>query len=424
MARFLMWTGAATGHVTPSMPIARELVECGHEIAWITGRQYQASVESCGATFHPYPKELDPDGMEIYDFFPELKRLKGLAQMKYWIKHVFLDACSRSIETIDEVLADFSADVLLGDTIAFGLYFCSEKRGLPFALISLLPLAMPSRDIAPWGLGLLPGKSIVTKTRNRLLNWLVAHIALRDITTYANRTLRKLGLEQLNGPFFYSMFENSQLFLHLSTPAFEYPRAEQDEKLHYVGPILPLPNPTFQPPLWWSDLDDPRPVILVNQGTIAKDLNDLVVPTIAGLRSERMLVVAVPVEEGQLGERPENTRTEPFIPFGHLLPYVDVMVTNGGYGGTQRALAQGIPLVVSGETDDKMEVAARVEWSGAGINLRKKRPSADEIRNAVKEVLANPTYRENAKRIQADFAKYNAPAKAAELLEALACGLI
>jgi UDP:flavonoid glycosyltransferase YjiC (YdhE family) len=171
-------------------------------------------------------------------------------------------------------------------------------------------------------------------------------------------------------------------------------------------------------------LDDPRPVILVNQGTIAKDLNDLVVPTIAGLRSERMLVVAVPVEEGQLGKRPENTRTEPFIPFGHLLPYVDVMVTNGGYGGTQRALAQGIPLVVSGETDDKMEVAARVEWSGAGINLRKKRPSADEIRNAVKKVLANPTYRENAKRIQADFAKYNAPAKAAELLEALACGLI
>ena len=135
-----------------------------------------------------------------------------------------------------------------------------------------------------------------------------------------------------------------------------------------------------------------------------------------------MLVVTVPVQEGQLGELPEYVRAEPFIPFDHLLPHVDVMVTNGGYGGTQWALAQGIPLVVAGETEDKIEVAARVEWAGAGINLRKQRPSPGEVRDAVREVLANPVYRNNARRIQADFAKYDAPTRAAELLEALASG--
>ena len=135
-----------------------------------------------------------------------------------------------------------------------------------------------------------------------------------------------------------------------------------------------------------------------------------------------MLVVAVPVKEGQLGELPKHVRAEPFIPFDNLLPHVNVMVTNGGYGGTQMALAHGIPLVVAGETEDKMEVAARVEWSGAGINLRKQRPSPGEVRDAVKEVLVNPVYRENARRIQSDFAKYDAPTRAAELLEALASG--
>ena len=94
--------------------------------------------------------------------------------------------------------------------------------------------------------------------------------------------------------------------------------------------------------------------------------------------------------------------------------------TDVDYGGTQRALAAGIPLVVVGETEDKMEVGARVEWAGAGNNLRKQRPSPDEIRDAVKEVLVNPKYRENARRIQADFAKYDAPTRAAELLESLA----
>lgn len=135
-----------------------------------------------------------------------------------------------------------------------------------------------------------------------------------------------------------------------------------------------------------------------------------------------MLVVAVPVKEGQLQELPTNVRAEPFIPFDHLLPHVNVMITNGGYGGIQWALTQGIPLVVAGNTEDKIEVAARVQWSGAGINLRKQRPLPDQVRDAVKEVLSNPVYRDNARRIQADFAKYDAPTRAAELLEALTSG--
>ena len=135
-----------------------------------------------------------------------------------------------------------------------------------------------------------------------------------------------------------------------------------------------------------------------------------------------MLVVAVPVERGQLGELPAHVRAEPFVPFGNLLPHVDVMVSNGGYGGTQMALSYGIPLVVAGATEDKMEVGARVEWSGAGINLRTQRPSPIEIGDAVKELLTNPTYQENAKRIQSDFADCDAPTRAAELLECLASG--
>ena len=46
------------------------------------------------------------------------------------------------------------------------------------------------------------------------------------------------------------------------------------------------------------------------------------------------------------------------------------MVTNGGYGAVQRALIAGVPLVVAGNTEDKPEVAARVECFGAGVNLR------------------------------------------------------
>jgi UDP:flavonoid glycosyltransferase YjiC (YdhE family) len=45
------------------------------------------------------------------------------------------------------------------------------------------------------------------------------------------------------------------------------------------------------------------------------------------------------------------------------------MITNGGYGGVQHALRHGVPVIVAGETADKAEVAARVQYTGAGIDL-------------------------------------------------------
>ena len=420
MRCFLVMTGPYPGHLAPMIPIVQRLLESKHEVVWITGRRYQEKVENTGARFHPLPKDIDPGEVEVYDFYPKLKELKGIAQIKFWVKHVVLDASLREIETIDEVMADFPADVLLGDSVSFGLYFKSEKAGPPCACLSLLPGSLPSPDTAPWGLGLLPGNSMVMRSRNRLLNFLMYGVLLRDLTSHANTVRQKIGLEPYTCSIFSALPMKMDLSMQISTLSFEYPRRNYADHHHLIGPIIPQSDRSFQRPIWWPDLNDFQSVILVNQGTLAKNLDDLVVPTIKGLKDDKMLVVAVPVRKDQLQELPENARTEPFIPFDHLLPHVNVMVTNGGYGGTQLALAHGIPLVVAGGTEDKMEVAARVEWSGAGINLRKQRPSPHEVRDAVKEVLTNPTYRENARRIQADFAKHDAPTRAVELLETLA----
>ncbi|MBG0718892.1 hypothetical protein G3N18_12630 [Microbacterium sp. 2C] len=87
-----------------------------------------------------------------------------------------------------------------------------------------------------------------------------------------------------------------------------------------------------------------------------------------------------------------------------MLPLVDVVVSNGGYGGAQQALAHGIPLVVAGRTEDKVEVTARVGWSGAGIDLRTHRPSPDAVRDAVRTVLADRAYSARARRLADAFA--------------------
>jgi UDP:flavonoid glycosyltransferase YjiC (YdhE family) len=167
-----------------------------------------------------------------------------------------------------------------------------------------------------------------------------------------------------------------------------------------------------------------KPVIHVTQGTVATEVDDLIAPTLQALADEDVLVVAAtggkPIESLKLAPLPANARVEPFIPYYHLLPHVDVMVTNGGYNGVQAALAFGIPMVVAGQTEEKPEICARVEWAGVGINLKTKTPTPRQIKNAVKKILHSPDYRQKAQLIQADIARYDAPIRAAKLLEQLA----
>ena len=166
--------------------------------------------------------------------------------------------------------------------------------------------------------------------------------------------------------------------------------------MRYVGAVHPTPTAGFRLPPWWAELDGDRPVVHVTQGTIDNaDLGRLVEPTIEALGGEDVIVVVT--TGGRDASRlkvalPTNTFVAEYIPHDLLLPKVDVMVTNGGYGAVQRALSTGVPLVVAGNTEDKPEVAARVAWTGAGVNLRTGTPTPGAVRVAVRNVLNDGRY--------------------------------
>ena len=132
------------------------------------------------------------------------------------------------------------------------------------------------------------------------------------------------------------------------------------------------------------------------------------------------LAAPTPTSSSPSTRRPANLRLERFVPFTELLPHTDVMVTNGGFGGVQQALAHGVPLVAAGKTEDKMEVNARVAWSGAGVSLRTDTPSAAQILTGVRTVLDQRSHRDRARELAAVYARYDGVARAAEVLLAAA----
>ncbi len=233
-----------------------------------------------------------------------------------------------------------------------------------------------------------------------------------------------LGLRALpRGTMFLDQQLSPYLYLQGTVPCFEYPRRQMPPQVHFVGPLLGGSAAPFTPPAWWPELTAAKTVVHVAQGTVATEPESLILPTLQALAQEPVLVVAVTggLPVAHLGTRlPANVRVAPFIPYSALLPHTTVMVTNGGYGGVQMALAHGVPLVAAGKSEEKAEVCARIGWSGVGINLKTHRPTPTQIRSAVRRVLNESHYHIRARRIQQDIARSDAGSTAAALLERLA----
>jgi UDP:flavonoid glycosyltransferase YjiC (YdhE family) len=149
---------------------------------------------------------------------------------------------------------------------------------------------------------------------------------------------------------------------------------------------------------------------LVTQGTVANhNFGLLIAPTLAALANEPdVLVVATtggrPVEAIP-GAVPPNARVASFLPFEWLLPRVNALVTNGGYGSVNQAMSFGVPLVTAGMTEDKADVNARVAWSGVGVNLATNEPTQEALRAAVRTVLDRPAYRLRASQMADEFGR-------------------
>ena len=191
-----------------------------------------------------------------------------------------------------------------------------------------------------------------------------------------------------------------------------------------MGAFLPDAPDNFSPPSWWDEEQQAdRPVVLVTQGTIATDANQLIGPTLHGLADLPVLVVAAGLKDPSdagLSELPGNVRWAPFVPFKPLLPHVSAYVTNGGFGGVMFALSNGVPIVTAGTTEDKAEIGNRVTYSGVGVNLKTSEPKPDQVIAAVQSLLSEPRYRQRAQTLQYELAQHDAPREPAELLEQLA----
>lgn len=420
MSRFIFATMPQAGHTVPALPIARALVERGHSVRWHTGIAFAARIAETGAVYVPMSEyDSSVDGLDA--MFPERLNRKGIGRLKYDLAEMFPATVRGQLTDLQTLLADEPADVLVGDLGLLAGPILQELGGPPFAAVGITVVTYPDPNLAPFGPGLRPTTGRFGRVRNRVLTLAIRNLLFRPLFDAINEIRLENGLPEAEevGMGYPS---HAELFLQLSTAGFEYPR-QVPEILRYVGPTRPASSGDFEPPDWWPQIESAdRPVVLVTQGTVTTAGDELLRPTLDALANQDVLVVAVTggPDPAELGPVPANARVERFLPFDRLLPLVDVYITNGGFGGVQMALSHGIPMVAAGKTEDKAEVSARIGYSGVGINLKTQHPTADQVRVAVRQLLADPRYAEAARRIQAEINGSGREDHAAELLEQLA----
>jgi UDP:flavonoid glycosyltransferase YjiC (YdhE family) len=422
MARILIGTVPILGHINPFLPLVRELAARGHELRWYTGAKYRGVVAAAGATYAPMVEARDYDDANTDAAFPGRDQLAGAEQLKFDMKHIFINNGVAQLHDLQTLTRSFQADLLLADSAFVGAGLLHELTGLPLGVLNVLPLGLSSRDTAPFGLGLGPDRSPFGHLRNRALQWSAETLLFGDVQRAWQAARATVGLGR--GPWLLDWARSSSLYVQPSVPGFEYPRSDLPAHVHFIG-ALPVGRPAgWEAPTWWGELDGGRPVVHISQGTIANQAPTLIAPALAGLSDEDVLVVVStggrPVEQLLHGSVPDNARISTFLSYPDLLPRVAAMVTNGGYGGAQLALSYGVPLVVAGTTEDKPEVAARVAWSGAGLNLRTATPTPMQVRDAVRALLSDGRYRARAQALQTEYASYEPVALGVQLIERLA----
>jgi UDP:flavonoid glycosyltransferase YjiC (YdhE family) len=425
--KILLASIPATGHFNPILVAARILKEAGHETAIYTSVVFRDKIERAGIRFFPLPEDADQGVRNfITSFLEEHKVTPGPEEMIKGFTGGFLNPMLSQFRGLQAILKEFCAEVVIHEMSFAGVVpmLLGPRSERPATVyLGVMPLPLVRADGAPWGPGLLPSEDPEKRKEYAEVARNVDDARDIPLRRIADKMLADIGLRSLPTSLFASEAALADLILQPCTPGFEFPLREPEGKLHFIGALLPSGSGDV-PDQIEKAKEAGRKIVLVSQGTSANnDLGKLLATTIVGLGDREDLLILVttggkPIENIPCPLAP-NTVASEYLNFGQILPDVDVLIAFGSYGTVTQTLSFGVPMVVMGKGEDKPEVAARVTWTGTGIDLATDTPTPEQIRDAIDQILTKPQYRDCARKLAKEFASYDAAKKLTELVEAL-----
>ena len=409
--KVLFATVPADGHVNPLTGLAAYLQSIGCDVRWYTSTAYQQKIEKLGVRFYPLVKALDLARKDIEEVFADRVHHKSMvAKLNYDLTNVFIKRGPEYFDDIQQIYEAFPFEVMVADLTFTAIPLVKKVMGIPVITIGIVPLTENSKDLPPSGLGMTPSAGLLGKLKEGILRFAANNILFAKSNKAMKEMLAQYDVKAEGANLFDVLTKESSILLQSGTPSFEYKRSDMGKNIQFIGPLLPH---TSKNSATWTNpkIHQYNRVILVTQGTVEKDLEKLIVPTLEAFKgsSDTLVVVTTggaPTEALKARYPQDNIIIEDFIPFDSIMPYTDVYVTNGGYGGVLLGIQNGLPMVVAGVHEGKSEICARVGYFKLGINLKTEKPKPQQIKKSVEAVLGDKTYRQNVERLAKEFKQY------------------
>jgi MGT family glycosyltransferase len=403
------------GTVPADTSVIRAMVERGHDVRVLADRVLAPDIETTGAEHVPWDRapqrpDLDPKSVIMKDWdtstpFQAFARVRDGAM----IGPADLFAADVRAE-----LQRRPADVVVGNFFVFGAQIAAEAERVPFAFLVSNLLSFPGSGTPPLGPGFKPARGPLGRARDTAVNRLMARLFDKGLD-HLNEVRVENGLEPIGSVL--QNFERADRLLLMTSRAFEYEQFFPPPNVRLVGPRL-------DDPVWVGDWTPPAgddPLVLVAMSSTFMDHADVLqrIATALGELPVRGLVTTGPAIPAGSIDAPANVTVVERAPHSEVLRHAAAVVTHAGHGTVIKALAAGVPVVALPLGRDQLDNAARVAHHGAGLRLKAK-ASPETIAGAVRRVLDEPGFGENARRLAAAIAEETAQDLAVEELEELA----
>ena len=411
MTHFGLICPASTGHLNPMLPIGQELKRRGHRVTTIGILDAEAKTLAAGLEFVAYgTEEYSKEGRA--EALNHLSKLSGLAAFRYTIT-LFKDGTNVLLRDAPQVIKNAGVDALLTDQASSGESI-GDFLDIPFITICSALVLNQDENVPHPASNWKYNPAWWAKLRNRA-TWSFYQTLGKPINKVVAEYRR-----QWNLPLYSDLNDAYSLLAQISQqPAeLEFPRENLPKcfhftgRYHYSGTREPVSFP-------WDQLTG-KPLIYASMGTIQNRLVEVfyqIAAACEGLDAQLVISLGGSATPESLPNLAGNPLVVEYAPQLEILQKATLTITHAGMNTTLECLSNAVPMVAIPIANDQPGVAARIAWAGAGVAITLKRLTVPRLRTAISQVLTQPSYKQNALRLQKAIKRAGGVTCAADIIE-------
>lgn len=400
-----------TGHINPALALASELNRRNYSVIFYQVEDTVHIFKELGLRVQTYATRSFPKGA-WHAYHDKMSQLTGTNALRF-NGEAFTKRIQDSLNDLPILFSQDKLDIVLVDQSTPESASIAEAIGIPHVTISYALLFNQSNKVPPY----FSNQEYLSDTQSRIkyreLNRRYNQ-GIKDAITYINNFRRAHNLRPQN-PRKVGLSNEAQICQQ--HPAFEFPRTDLSDKVHFVGPFSRR-SATRDSELGFVPKN--KKIIYASLGTLQNGIKQRfwnIAEACRDIDAQLIMSLGGRGNPSDYADLPGNPIVLKLGPQLELLKKASLFITHGGLNSVLESLSVGTPLLAVPITNDQPGVAERIRWTGVGEKTVSDEPKTLNI--LIKKVLTDTRYKNNAMYHAEKIAQSGGTRQAADIIESV-----